>query len=264
MYSTCTIGLTGHPTGEPCKHQNAVAKKYNLDSPNSIPTHSNHGRYIYAILAVGRERAGDASFYADLHQANPLTSIYACASASPQLQVQQTNGMHKESSHLELSIAGSSNEENDICDEGNELELLSELHEQFHSDVKVRIQSLDTAFISGLQTFYAKYFQLVHEAEPRMSATPNLARYFHTIMSGDEALKKTVFKTKASNKHICVQPTALQRRRKYLTRGSKKAPQGRPVLFSTPDPHLLLKRAKKQRKRSRKLIENQRMNFNKH
>ena len=80
---TCTIGLTGHPTGELCKHQNAVAKKYNLDSPNSIPTHSNHGRYIYAILAVGRERAGDASFYADLHQANPLTSISACASASP-------------------------------------------------------------------------------------------------------------------------------------------------------------------------------------
>ena len=172
--------------------------------------------------------------------------------------------MHQESSHLELSIAGSSNEENDICDEGNELGLLSELHEQFHSDVKV---CLDTAFISGLQTFYAKYFQLVHEAEPRMSATPNLARYFHTIISGDEALKKTLFKTKASNKHICVQPTALQRRRKYLTRGSKKAPQGRPVLFSTPDPHLLLKRAKKQRKRTRKLIENQhmnQMNFNKH
>ena len=34
---TCTIAWIGKPTGEPCKHQAAVAKKYNLSSINYIP-----------------------------------------------------------------------------------------------------------------------------------------------------------------------------------------------------------------------------------
>ncbi len=35
---TCSIGRTGYPSGEPCKHQHAVAKKYNLNAPNLYPT----------------------------------------------------------------------------------------------------------------------------------------------------------------------------------------------------------------------------------
>ena len=35
---TCTVGRTGYPSGEPCKHQHAVAKKFNLTAPNLLLT----------------------------------------------------------------------------------------------------------------------------------------------------------------------------------------------------------------------------------
>ena len=66
-HCTCTIAWTGKPTGEPCKHQAAVAKKYNLSSMNYIPYFSSEGRYAYAVLAVGVENAGDKSFYGSLN-----------------------------------------------------------------------------------------------------------------------------------------------------------------------------------------------------
>ena len=65
-HCTCTIAWTGKPTGEPCKHQAAVAKKCNLSSINYIPK----GRYSYAVLAVGVENAGDKSFYGSLNDGN--------------------------------------------------------------------------------------------------------------------------------------------------------------------------------------------------
>ena len=34
---TCTVGRTGYPSGEPCKHQHAVAKKLNMTAPNLSP-----------------------------------------------------------------------------------------------------------------------------------------------------------------------------------------------------------------------------------
>ncbi len=47
---TCSISLTGYPSGEPCKHQHAVANKFNLVAPNLIP---------YALVALGLEQVGD-------------------------------------------------------------------------------------------------------------------------------------------------------------------------------------------------------------
>ena len=31
---TCSVGRTGQPSGEPCKHQHAVASKHHLTAPN--------------------------------------------------------------------------------------------------------------------------------------------------------------------------------------------------------------------------------------
>ena len=58
-HCTCTIAWTGKPTGEPCRLQAAVAQKYNLVSMNYIPYCNAEGRYAYAVLAVGIEKAGD-------------------------------------------------------------------------------------------------------------------------------------------------------------------------------------------------------------
>ena len=41
---TCTIGRTGHPSGEPCKHQHALANKYKLHAPNLLPYFNSKGR----------------------------------------------------------------------------------------------------------------------------------------------------------------------------------------------------------------------------
>ena len=37
---TCSVGITGFPRGEPCRHQHAVANKYKMNSPNLIPFNS--------------------------------------------------------------------------------------------------------------------------------------------------------------------------------------------------------------------------------
>lgn len=43
---TCSIGRTGYPSGEPCKHQHAVANKFGLTAPNLIPFFNSDGRYL--------------------------------------------------------------------------------------------------------------------------------------------------------------------------------------------------------------------------
>ena len=55
---TCSVGRTGQPSGEPCKHQHAVASKHNLTAPNLVPYFNGDGRYLHAIVALGVEKAG--------------------------------------------------------------------------------------------------------------------------------------------------------------------------------------------------------------
>ena len=50
---TCTVGRTGYPSGEPCKHQHSVAKKLNLTAPNLLPYFNSEGRYLHALIALG-------------------------------------------------------------------------------------------------------------------------------------------------------------------------------------------------------------------
>ena len=60
---TCTVGRTGYRNGEPCKHQHAVAKKFNLTAPNLLPYFNGEGHYLHALIALGRDRVGYKSFY---------------------------------------------------------------------------------------------------------------------------------------------------------------------------------------------------------
>lgn len=77
---TCSIGRTGQPSGEPCKHQHAVANKYNLSAPNLVPYFNGDGRYLHAIVALGVDKAGDRSFYSS------ITESGICASESDCIQ----------------------------------------------------------------------------------------------------------------------------------------------------------------------------------
>ena len=70
---TCTLGFNGEPTGEPCRHQAAVAKKYKLHSLNVLPTFSTDGRFLYATIASGKS-AGPKSVYAGLRDSSNCTN----------------------------------------------------------------------------------------------------------------------------------------------------------------------------------------------
>ena len=71
---TCSVGRTGQPSGEPCKHQHAVANKYNLTAPTLVPYFNGDGRYLHAIVALGTEKAGDRSFYCGITEEIQCTS----------------------------------------------------------------------------------------------------------------------------------------------------------------------------------------------
>ena len=64
---TCSVGRTGYPSGEPCKHQHAVATQYHLQAPTLIPYFNSDGRYLHAIIALGDE-AGDRGFYKGIRE----------------------------------------------------------------------------------------------------------------------------------------------------------------------------------------------------
>ena len=63
---TCSIGRTGYPSGEPCKHQHSVAIKYTLTAPNLLPYFNGEGRCLRALIALGHDNVGHRSFYAGM------------------------------------------------------------------------------------------------------------------------------------------------------------------------------------------------------
>ena len=73
---TCTKSLTGYPSREPCKHQRAVANKYNLVAPNLIPYFNGDGRYLYALITLGPEKVGNKAFYLGMNEMSPEQSSY--------------------------------------------------------------------------------------------------------------------------------------------------------------------------------------------
>ena len=53
-------------TGSACRHQAAVAKKYNINTITIPPFHSKEARRMFAVLARGEDNVMGIDFYADL------------------------------------------------------------------------------------------------------------------------------------------------------------------------------------------------------
>ena len=102
---TCTVGRTGYPSGEPCKHQHSVAKKYGLTAPNLLPYFNGEGRYLYALIALGQDRVGDKSFYAGMKE-TILPSI------SPGSTLMDSSESHPPQECISM--------DSDICEEGTD------------------------------------------------------------------------------------------------------------------------------------------------
>ena len=167
---TCTVGRTGYPSGEPCKHQHSVAKKYSLTAPNVLPYFNGEGRYLYALLALGQERVGDKSFYAGMKETIPLSnSSGPIESQLPQGHIGMDSVTYKEGEHQDMDFKdhdeGAENLDImiSIIEEQEELkkEVLA-LGSAFVEDVQERMKKMDTQYLTGLRRFftvpYSRYF----------------------------------------------------------------------------------------------------------
>lgn len=262
-HCTCTVGFTGSPTGELCKHQSAVAKKYNIELPNMVPYFSTEGRHLYAILALGIEKAGDLSFYVDIlgktkaivdqqdDTSNDITcdTMQACINGD-------TVHVHTDSDEIHVQQESSD----------TELQMhVTDLMSDFVRDASGRILSNDIQYLTGMQKFLEHYATIVNKTEPNTSATPLLSTFLHkTITKNEPAVGKCKSVCLVGGvRQMSVQPTAISRRRSGLSRGSKKAPAGRPSLKRLNDGDLQIqpKRGKTVNPKPHNLIKNEQKNI---
>ena len=214
-HCTCTIAWTGKPTGEPCKHQAAVAKKCNLSSINYIPK----GRYSYAVLAVGVENAGDKSFYGSLNDGN-LSNDFSIGYEEKMDTHEDVDSYHDEGAANLDTMVG-------LLEENDKIKQLKDrviqLQNDFISDVDSRIEQMDTQYLKGLCKFFTVYTDTIKKSEPVNSATPQLSSLLHLYFVKNQPASTCI----AGTGRIKVQPTAITRRREGIAMGSQYAPSGR-------------------------------------
>ena len=151
---------------------------------------------MHAIIALGDD-AGDRGFYKGIRE-NKVENSSAKEYTDPgdRNTVMNTTDSGCENQEIMLQLM----EEHDaMTDE------ITELCDQFVSDVKQRIKQLDTQYLSGIRKFFVTYLNTIQTTEPATSATPQLGSLLHTHIN-----RKTP--KVAGTRNIRVQPTALTRR----------------------------------------------------
>ena len=89
---TCSVGITGFPSREPCKRQHAVANIYTLNSPILIPCFNVKGRYLHAVIALGEERAGSQTFYANQQDGIAVEDSVSMSADNTTIELQTFGG----------------------------------------------------------------------------------------------------------------------------------------------------------------------------
>jgi len=126
------------------------------------------------------------------------------------------------------------------------------LKDKFVADVSCWLRSNDINYALGITKFFNQYFQVINKSEPTVTATPKLATFFYMANKYTPIHDGTC--------HISVQPTALQRRRKGVSRGSQKAPQGRPLKIKANSSFVTKRGRPEHIKRKRNLRLNEKLN----
>ena len=188
---------------------------------NYIPYFNAEGRYAYAVLAVGIEKAGDKSFYGGLNEnksENSTTGVSGGHSAKWDTHEDMGTDYDEGAANLDIMLG--------LMEEDYKLKQLKEsvvqLRNEFLSDIDSRIEQMDTNYLNGLSKFLTSYMDTVKKIEPVNSATPQLSSLLHSHYV------KPATTCIAGTRRITVQPTALARRRSGIARGSQHAPSGRP------------------------------------
>ena len=247
---TCSVGITGFPSGEPCKHQHAVANKYKLSSPNLIPFFNARGRHLHAVIALGEARAGTEAFYTNLcdkdiaAEDSRYVPVNTAEMISPDIISDSGDSATNNLEHL-ADI---------LCEHDGLVQEVSGLCYSFVDDVCKRTKQIDTQYLLGLKKFFSVYLDTVSDTEPELSATPKLSRLLHTYFT-----KNDKDFTCTGCRRIPVQPTAMSRRREGAPRGSKMATSGRPPKRVNPQPDCAVQ-TKRGRKEHVKRRQNLRQN----
>lgn len=259
---TCTVIRTGYPSGEPCRHQHAVASKYKLTAPTLLPYFNGEGRYLHALIALGHEKVGDKNFYAGMTE-DTQPSPTPEGSTTPQITNPSTmdNDIDDDDSGEECldTLISMMQDHEKLQDE------VTTLGNAFVEDVQERLKEVDLQYLSGLKKFFTTYLDIVRNTEPVTSATPKLATILHTYFSRPQSTSTQI----AGTRHMHVQPTSISRRRAEISKGSKLAPAGRPPKHShEPDPNVQSKRGRPDHvKRKQNLRHNElknQTNYHKH
>ena len=268
---TCTVRRTGYPTGEPCKHQHSVAQKFNLIAPNLLPYFNGEGRYLHAIIALGKDRAGDKSFYVGMKESatpSASTSVAMQDETCTVINTDTDSSTDDDDGEMNLNMMLSIIEEQEKLkqDENGEQEKLKldviKLGNAFIEDVQERLTQMDTQYLSGLKKFFTVYMETVKSTEPAVSATPKLSSLLNIYFSKSPSPTQV-----AGTRCMHVQPTAVSRRRDGVPKGCKMAPSGRPPKrpLSECDPNIQVKRGRLDHvKRKQNLRLNQERNQSNH
>ena len=141
------VGRTGYPSGGPCKHQHAVAKKFNLTASNLLPYFNGEGRYLHALIALGQDRVGDKSFYAGMKEimqgSTPIDSTEMQNDAN---RGEQISDVLEDEGAQNLDLMLSVMEEKDKLKQ----DVLT-LGNAFIEDFQERITQVDTQYLTGLK-----------------------------------------------------------------------------------------------------------------
>lgn len=160
-----------------------------------------------AVVALGN-KAEPVAFYAPLTEVSnqPSSAVSAAVNAeSLSLDISSTAAdnclHHLQSSNLSMPSSSDTNEKESVL--GSVILLLQEKHRKFGST------------LSGLQTMHKRVRRVQTPGQWQWES------FLHTIGSAVPLARR-------QHAAIRVQPTALNRRRPGVTRGSKRLPPGRP------------------------------------
>ena len=145
---TCSIGRTGQPSGEPCKHQHAVAKTYNMNAPNLLPYFNSRGRHLHAILALGTDKAGSETFYLSLKDPNTVD----LSESQEYANAESTYAGSTDAGTENLDILVGLIQEHDTLTKD-----VKYLCNSFVSDIEERIEQMDIQYLSGPKKFFTTY-----------------------------------------------------------------------------------------------------------
>ena len=170
-------------TGSACRHQAAVAKKYNINTITIPPFHSKEARRMFAVLARGEDNVMGIDFYADLcdtskHECGLNSATDHTTTDKVHLSPSDSDTVHlspsdsdSDSVHLSPSDTdlGDDMDLDETDDTGPWKELLLSFQSQLLDtvdDMMERIQQGDHNMISGVNKFLKSYKGMLKSHSP--------------------------------------------------------------------------------------------------